>query len=236
MSIYNELNDLQSRIIVLESKTSYSIDSLSASNILISDYVTASSQLSSSFVLADQLTSSLSNITTLSSSYIYLSGNVADNIGINFTNVTNTTNSSGVSITSELLNHYEEGTWTPQVSGSTVVGTTTYSAGGQIGRFTRIGRMVFLNGYVSWTNNTGGSGNLRIGNLPYTIANNDAESTGFLQYSNLTVPFSSIAFVQTVKNTTYLKVLSISTASANSTALALDTAATCAFSIMYEIA
>ena len=203
------------------------------------------SAVSSSLIYAGQLTGSAISGALVYANSLTASGLLVsqDNLqigtngkGIDFSAITNATNSSGVSITSEVLDHYEEGTWTPQISGSSTAGTTTYAAGGQVGRYTRIGRIIFLNGYVSWTNNAGGAGNLLIGNLPYTVTNSDAESTGFLQYSSLSVPFSSIAFAQSVKNTTYLKVLSISTGSANSTALALDTAATCAFSLTYEIA
>ncbi len=47
--------------------------------------------------------------------------------------------------TSELLNDYEEGTWTPsQGAGLTVVGTFSSS-----GTYTKIGRTVILNGFVA---------------------------------------------------------------------------------------
>lgn len=52
--------------------------------------------------------------------------------GVNFT-----ANTPAAGMTSQLLNWYEEGTWTPSLGGD-----TTYSA--QIGRFTRIGRQVTL--------------------------------------------------------------------------------------------
>ncbi len=55
--------------------------------------------------------------------------------GIDFSAQT-ATSASGASMAAELLDHYEEGTWTPGVS----TGTAYASASGQ---YTRIGRMVF---------------------------------------------------------------------------------------------
>jgi hypothetical protein len=52
--------------------------------------------------------------------------------GVNFT-----ANTPAAGMTSQLLNWYEEGTWTPSLGGD-----TTYSA--QLGKFTRIGRQVTL--------------------------------------------------------------------------------------------
>ncbi len=77
-------------------------------------------------------------------------------------------NSNAAGMTSELLSWYEEGTWTPVIEGSSSAGTATYSA--QSARYTRIGRLVFFEAYVSW--NTGsGTGSLRLAGLPFTIAN-----------------------------------------------------------------
>lgn len=70
--------------------------------------------------------------------------------------------------TSELFDDYEEGTWTPTFEGSTsgslVFGTTNQAT------YTRIGRLVYLNCYLSSgdiANNTV-SGNIQIGGMPYT--------------------------------------------------------------------
>lgn len=57
------------------------------------------------------------------------------------------------------LDDYEEGTFTPAVIGTTTAGTATQ--GTQIGRYTKIGRMVFFDVNLVWTAGTG-AGNLRI--------------------------------------------------------------------------
>jgi len=62
-------------------------------------------------------------------------------LGIDFSATANTT-ISGSTMTSELLDDYEEGTWTPILLGSTSESGQTY--GGQEGQYTKIGNMVFL--------------------------------------------------------------------------------------------
>jgi hypothetical protein len=66
-----------------------------------------------------------------------------------------------------LLDDYEEGTWTPTVLGSSTAGTMTYSD--RLGRYTRIGRLVTLHFYLEGSSGTG-SGNLLLGGIPFTIA------------------------------------------------------------------
>ena len=78
--------------------------------------------------------------------------------GIDFSNQT-PTSATGASNTSEVLDHYEEGTWTPVCSGSS----------GSTGVYTRIGRIVNLNGYITSTNNTGTS-SVPITGLPFPVA------------------------------------------------------------------
>lgn len=82
--------------------------------------------------------------------------------GINFT-----ANTPAAGKTSQLLNWYEEGTWTPTVTGSTTNPTVSYSL--QRGRYTRIGRLVTLECYLSWSSLSGGSGNAQISGLPFTV-------------------------------------------------------------------
>ena len=67
--------------------------------------------------------------------------------------------------TSELLNDYEEGTWTPVVTSTT--GTLT-SVTGQAGAYTKIGRIVTVTGFFQITTNGTGSGSLSVAGLPFT--------------------------------------------------------------------
>jgi hypothetical protein len=79
--------------------------------------------------------------------------------GVNFT-----ANTNAPGMTSELLNWYEEGTWTPVLRGSvsdpTVVGVVS-------GAYTRTGRLVTFTLEVLTSSVTGGSGTLTVSGLPF---------------------------------------------------------------------
>jgi len=70
-------------------------------------------------------------------------------------------------MTSELLADYEEGTWTPiQGSGLTVVGTFSSS-----GRYTKVGRLVYLSGRLSGSTSIATTaGSIMMTGLPFTVA------------------------------------------------------------------
>ena len=88
-------------------------------------------------------------------------------------------NSNNAGMTSELLNDYEEGTWTPVIEGETTNPTLTgYST--QVGRYTKIGRLVTVHCALQPAGTSvAGTGNLRFGGLPFTSANiTDVIGTG----------------------------------------------------------
>lgn len=64
---------------------------------------------------------------------------------------------------------YLEGTYVPIYTGGTTAGVTTYAANGQVGYWTRIGRLVYFRGRIEWTAATG-TGNAQI-SLPFTTLN-----------------------------------------------------------------
>ena len=74
---------------------------------------------------------------------------------------------SAPGMTSELLDDYEEGTWTPtQGAGLTVVGTFS-----SVGWYTKVGRLITVNGYVAGsTSVASGAGGVFCGGLPYAAA------------------------------------------------------------------
>jgi len=81
--------------------------------------------------------------------------------------------------TSELLNDYEEGTWTPsQGAGLTVVGTFSST-----GRYTKIGRQVTVSGTLDGSTSIAvAPAQILCGNLPFSPAGNNV---GALSVSNL---------------------------------------------------
>ena len=76
--------------------------------------------------------------------------------GFNFT-----ANTPQAGKTSQLLNYYEEGTWTPTFTNLTVVGTPTYT-----GKYTRIGRMVSFTLRIQSTTSTSSSAGATYFNQP----------------------------------------------------------------------
>jgi len=86
--------------------------------------------------------------------------------------------------TSELLNDYEEGTWTPTLK----EGTNTLTAGTNGGYYTKIGNQVTV-----WINiqdiNKSGSGNLSITGLPFSAnAANDRFISGAIAFNRIDIP------------------------------------------------
>ena len=62
------------------------------------------------------------------------------------------------------MDHYEEGAWSPKVRGTTTAGT--FTASNAIGRYTRIGDLVTLTIYLSYTL-TGAAGDWEVYDLPF---------------------------------------------------------------------
>ena len=94
--------------------------------------------------------------------------------GINFAA---TSDASGMS--SELLDDYEEGTWTPVYQQGT--SSATYSV--QTGRYTKIGNRVFFTFELDGNSITGNTSHLNIGGLPYTASNTQAAAGAQISYS-----------------------------------------------------
>jgi hypothetical protein len=68
--------------------------------------------------------------------------------------------------TSELLADYEEGTWTPALSAS----GATFGYEAQLGRYTKIGNVVVVQGRIALNSASGGSGAVTLTGLPFTSA------------------------------------------------------------------
>ncbi len=100
----------------------------------------------------------VAGVKTFSSEPVFSAGiALASGQGINFG-----ASSNAAGMTSETLNDYEEGTWTPSLGG-----TTTYST--QSGTYTKVGRLVFIRGILVIT--TIGTGSTtQISGLPFTNA------------------------------------------------------------------
>ena len=74
------------------------------------------------------------------------------------------------------LDDYEEGTWTPTISGSGTAGAGTYS--NQTATYTKVGRTVHVQAEIGWTAHTG-TGNIRLSSLPFTVMAGAGNYGGF---------------------------------------------------------
>jgi len=102
---------------------------------------------------------------------------VASGHGINFAADAHATNMSA-----ELLDDYEEGTWTGVYKSTSGVMTMTSNT---TGRYVKIGRLVLITGYfgASANNNANTSQTLMLSGLPFTVASgNTSYSAGAIGY------------------------------------------------------
>ena len=101
--------------------------------------------------------------------------------GISFAATGDPTQGSG---TSELLDDYEEGTWTPTLLGSSSHPSITTSVAA--GKFVRIGGLVFIQWNMIITNvASSGSGNAQVGGLPYAMVGNTYQGHIGIMYNDV---------------------------------------------------
>jgi hypothetical protein len=75
-------------------------------------------------------------------------------------------NANAAGMTSELLDDYEEGTWTPVM----VQGVTSPTYSNQAGRYTRIGNKVYVDFYLNFASGAANGSHIQIGGLPFTLS------------------------------------------------------------------
>jgi len=100
-----------------------------------------------------------------------------------------TSNSSGT-MTSELLNDYEEGTWTGTLTGGTTNPTIPVT---ETGRYTKVGRVVTVQITFTNVNTLGASGLIGITGLPFTN-NASVNSVGSVNFYSIAT-FTGSPFV-----------------------------------------
>ena len=150
--------------------------------------------------------------------------------GIDFSAVTGGTGTA----TANVLNDYEEGTFTPTVLGSTTAGVGVYTS--QIGRYTKVGNLVTINVYMDWTAHTG-TGNLIFGGLPFNT-NSDATTftaftIGYATFVTLSANNVLTAFAEA--GTSNIGLFQYPVGGGASTAVPIDTAAVVIYTGTYRV-
>ena len=125
------------------------------------------------------------------------------------------------------LDDYEEGTWTPTVQGVSSAGTATYSV--QLGSYTKVGNLVSILLYISYSSGTG-SGQLRVGGLPF--ANGSVLGAATIYLDN--IAYAANSYPQCVVNTSAITMDFYLVNGGSSSAITYDAAGTIILSTTYR--
>lgn len=144
-----------------------------------------------------------------------------------------TANGSGT-MSSELLDDYEWGYFTPSIAGSSSAGTGTYAY--RIGRYTKVGNRVMFNIMIDWSGHTG-TGFLRVTGLPFTSYVSapyyHGVTVGYADALATTAGTMIHAFVP--NNATQIYIGEIPTGGGTFAYVAMDAAGTLVLSGQYEV-
>jgi hypothetical protein len=117
------------------------------------------------------------------------------------------------------LDDYEEGTWTPTITGTSVSGSQTYDT--RFGGYTKIGRQVTINFFLLLSTKGTIAGDIYLSNLPFTTSSTaDAVryGRGLFGFDNLATSWSSLGSQNDV-GVTSLYIKGVKTAATGQTSL-----------------
>jgi NDP-sugar pyrophosphorylase family protein len=159
---------------------------------------------------------------------------VANGKGIDFSA---TSNSSGTT-TSELLNDYEEGTWTPVLADDPLAGNL--ATGTFAGHYTKVGRLVTLQASLNSITTSGmTAGNiLYIRGLPFAIGGSTQISAGAANFFNITFGDCAVVWVNAAAGTGYMRILKQTSGSVNAALIVSNVTSTTgeiSFTIQYHV-
>jgi hypothetical protein len=116
------------------------------------------------------------------------------------------------------LDDYVETTFNPTIVGSSTTGSATYST--QVGRATKVGRLVTFQLRVAYSAGTG-TGNLRVGGLPFTAG---VGSVFTIYAENIALTASNYAVASLSSGNTFISVDQLPVGGGAATAVAYDAA------------
>ena len=119
------------------------------------------------------------------------------------------------------LDDYEEGTWTPSITGSSTPGTVTYNT--RLGKYTKTGNVVTYQCLVDWNSGTG-SGSLRVSGLPFNDAGGSYLCVASILPINVTLPTLSIATAFPASAQSYITISSYPAGGGSDSAVSYDAA------------
>jgi hypothetical protein len=125
-----------------------------------------------------------------------------------------------------------EGTWTPVIYGSTSAGLGTYTT--QVGRYTKIGRLVFVEAKLVISAHTG-TGNFLISGLPYDCNSIHNARFSVIDRADLVITAGHYLVPVLSKGTSVITLMEAATGEDTSAVLAIDVACTLEFSGFYTV-
>jgi hypothetical protein len=133
------------------------------------------------------------------------------------------------------LDDYEEGTWQPTIVGLTSAGVGTYT--NQNGLYTKIGRIVTIQGELGWSAHTG-TGSMTLGNFPFPVKSTGGGitySSGVIGYfENLAFSANTSSSLLTQLNgATFAFIVESPVGGGTSALMNMDTAAKIYFQLTY---
>lgn len=131
------------------------------------------------------------------------------------------------------LDDYEEGIFSPIVIGTVTAGTGGYST--QIGKYTKIGRLVTVEVFMDW-NTHDGTGNMAFSGLPFTIPTGTASpgaSLGYVSNINFTAGYYLTAYA--AANSTAVILQQNPVGGGASAAVPIDTTGAVTYSLTYAV-
>lgn len=133
------------------------------------------------------------------------------------------------------LDDYEEGTWDPDLYGSSSRGSATYTFGTRKGKYTKIGNLVTVTGQMTWTAHNG-TGNMQIDGLPYPASGWSGDYCPVaLVASNVACTAGSVLTAYFDLNGSVINIMQMPTGGGALAAVPLDTAGTMYFSFSYPV-
>ncbi len=138
----------------------------------------------------------------------------------------------GGDTSSNLLDDYEEGTFTPVIIGTTTTGAGTYST--NAGHYTKIGNRVMYNIWIQWTAHTG-TGNMDLSGLPFAVNVNDASPANIYVGGTVSLTAGNILAGYATFGTSKISFRQLPTGGGAGAAVPLDTSAQLFISGQYRI-
>ena len=133
------------------------------------------------------------------------------------------------------LDDYEEGTFTPTVAGSTAAGTGTYSV--QTGFYTKVGNLVTVEVFLTWTNIVGATGIMILAGLPFqSTSSTNAYSAASIAYvNNISLTASNVLTGMINPGSSFVELQQYPVGGGASTPVTIDTAGSIIYTVTYRV-